>query len=198
MIQRDSVIYAAMIGWHGKRKRLFGDNSIRAQLKPEFNVPYKVLTNTFEAVIYVLIFGMLFTYMCMPWYVYLFAIILVVVVKMMRQKEQYKSIEYNFYATRLEYKEGFYNRERLLEYECIREIVMTQNILERLFGIGTIRIFTDFTKATNSKDINIMDFLRVNQYRLKRIYRNSIPIHCLTSVHKQYELVKRIINEGTE
>lgn len=182
-----------MIGCHGKRKEFFEDNRIKVQLKSDFNLLYKVLANTFKATIYVLAFGMLIAYMYMPWYIYPLAIMLIAAAKMMLEEAQYENTEYNFYATKLEYKDGLYNKSRVLKYEDIREIIMTQNVFERLFGIGTIRILINFTDAINSNEMH-----EKHKNRIKFRFSNGIKIPCVSNVHEQHELIKRIINEGTE
>ena len=56
-------------------------------------------------------------------------------------------------------------------------------ILERMFKIGTIRIFTNATNGYNEN----------NGAR----NRNGIYIHCITDVKEKYEQIKAIIDEGT-
>ena len=102
-------------------------------------------------------------------------------------KKQYNNLEYNFYATKVEYVDGFLNKEeKELKYKHIREVTMTQSILERLCAIGTIRIFTNASSGDygNNRNNNMNG-------------RNGIYIHCVKNVQEQYKKIKEIIDEGT-
>ena len=93
---------------------------------------------------------------------------------------QYDNIRYDFYGNRVEYIDGFLNRERKeLKYKYVREVTMSQNVLERLCGIGTIKI------STNAFSHNSMRGM------------NGIFIHCVEDVEEQYKIIKQIIDEGT-
>ena len=64
---------------------------------------------------------------------------------------------------------------------------MSQGIFERIFKIGTIRIFTNATSGVyNGRNHNGMRG------------RNGIYIHCIENVKEQYEKIKQIIDEGSE
>ena len=100
---------------------------------------------------------------------------------------QYKNLSYNFYTTKVEYVDGFLNKEeKELKYKFIREVTMSQSILERMCGIGTIRIFTNASSGNiNSRNHNSMRG------------RNGVYIHCIEDVKQQYQAIKQIIDEGT-
>ena len=114
-------------------------------------------------------------------------VIVCVAIKLIFEKIQYDNLEYNFYATKAEYIDGFLNKEQKeLKYKYIREVTMTQNILERIFHIGTIRIFTNASSG-----------MTYNNKHNKMYGKNGLAIHCIENVKEQYQKVKDIIDEGT-
>ena len=111
-----------------------------------------------------------------------------VAIKLIFEKLQYDALEYNFYATKVEYKDGFLNKEeKELKYKYIREVTMNKSILERIFNIGTIRIFTNASSGTT-----------YNSKHNKMYGKNGLAIHCIKDVKEQYQKIKNIIDEGTE
>ena len=168
------------------------DNEIRYTIKPEFNLLYKFITNLGRSLLYLLIICFIFTNLYKLWFIYPGTALITIgimlgyiIIKMFFEKMQYNKLEYNFYLTKIEYKDGFLNKEeKELKYKSIREITMNQNILERLCGIGTIRIFTNASSGFGNP-------------REKGRSINGIYIHCVKNVQEQYKLVKQIIYEGT-
>lgn len=182
------------MGEQETKREIVEDNRIRFQLKPEFNIPYKLLSNIWYAFVYMFLICFLFTNLYKLWFIYpttLFITIAIMAIyvigKMIFAKMQYDDLEYNFYATKVEYKDGFLNKEeKELKYKYIREVTMSQNILERLCGIGTIKIFTNASSGVyNGRNHNSMKG------------KNGIYIHCANDVEKQYRIIKQIIDEGT-
>lgn len=178
----------------GQSKKIIEDNSLRIQVKPEFNVGYKLLGAIWRALVYMFLICFCATNLYILWEVYpstllitIGIMILYVIIKLSFEKKQYNDLEYNFYATKIEYKDGFLNKEeKELKYKHIREVTMTQNILERIFGLGTIRIFTNASSGGYNGGYN-------NSMR----GRNGIFIHCVEDVQEQYRTIKQIIDEGT-
>ena len=76
--------------------------------------------------------------------------------------------------------------EKELKYKYIREVTMSQNILERVFNIGTIKIFTNASSGST-----------YNSKHNKMYGKNGLGIHCIENVKEQYAKVKEIIDEGT-
>ena len=99
----------------------------------------------------------------------------------LRKGDEYKSMP------KVEYKDGFLNKEeKELKYKYVREVTMSQNILERLCCIGTIRIFTNASSGVYNGG---------NHGSMRG--RNGIYIHCVDDVEEQYKIIKQIIDEGT-
>jgi len=182
------------VGEQAQRREVVEDNRIRFQLKPEFEVLYQLLSNIGHALVLMFFICFLFTNLYKLWFIYpstllitIGIMVVYVVGKMIFGKMQYDDLEYNFYATKVEYKDGFINKEeKELKYKYIREVTMSQNLLERFCGIGTIRIFTNASSGGYSGR---------NHSSMKG--RNGLYIHCVDNVQEQYRIIKEIIDEGT-
>ena len=177
-------------------KRKENDNTVKFQLKPKFNWGYKIITTGLSALLWVLIIALwlseslvqlLLLFPALP-VIVLTITVAYVAIKFIFEKLQYDALEYNFYATKVEYKDGFLNKEeKELKYKYIREVTMNKSILERIFNIGTIRIFTNASSGTT-----------YNSKHNKMYGKNGLAIHCIKDVKEQYQKIKNIIDEGTE
>ena len=78
-------------------------------------------------------------------------------------------------------------KEKELKYKYIREVTMSQNIIERLFGIGKIKVFTNASSGMNN-----------GAYGNSMRNRNGIQIHCVENVEEQYKKVKELIDNGSQ
>lgn len=168
----------------GQKTEKVEDNSIRFSLKPQFNMLYQILTSWREIVVLFLAAYFNTDFPIIP---IGFLIIIYVVVKIIIRNMQYKSLAYNFYTTKVEYVDGFLNKEeKELKYKFVREVTMSQSILERICGIGTIKIFTNASSGGYSgRDHSSMKG------------RNGLYIHCVDNVQEQYRIIKEIIDEAT-
>ncbi len=178
-----------------KNNEIKEDGTVKFQLKPKFNWGYKFITVGALTLLWVIIIAfwlseslveLLILFPTLPQIV-IAIVAIYIVIKLIFEKLQYDALEYNFYTTKVEYKDGFLNKEeKELKYKYIREVTMSQNILERIFNIGTIRIFTNASSGTtyNSKHNNMYG-------------KNGLGIHCIKNVKEQYQKVKELIDEGT-
>lgn len=172
------------------------EDILRLELKPTFKFSYKFLGNFFKC------FGMvfiLFFYIGMELYLFemfnnaaiivgLFVFVIVFsILKTFFDKAQYNSLEYNFYNTKIQYRDGFINKEeKELKYRYIREVTMSKSIIERMFGLGTINIFTNASSGGSGGSHGNMNG------------RNGIHIHCVENVEEEYRKIKQIIDEGID
>lgn len=171
------------------------DNVVKFRLKPEFNIGYKFLSALWQVIVFLFFINVFFIKLYVLWVVFpitivitLIAVMLYITIKMFFEGKQYDNLEYNFYNKKIEYIDGFINKEeKELKYKYIKEITMTQNIFERMFGLGTIRIFTNASSGGYGGNNH-------NSMKMK----NGIFIHCVEDVKNQYNHIKRIIDEGTE
>lgn len=175
-------------------KEIKKDNEIKFQLKPEFNLMYKLTKSIGNVILYLILLFLVVPSLFVLLLLFPITIIIAVAIiagiigiKIIFDKKQYDNLEYNFYATKVEYIDGFLNREeKELKYKYIREVTLSQSILERICGIGTIKIFTNA-----SSDM----YMGRNHNSLKG--KNGIYIHCVRGVQEQYKKIKQIIDEGT-
>lgn len=163
------------------------DDFIIYKLKPKFDIFYKFLNTFFRVILFILIMNETISLLNDTMStIFLVLIFIYILGDLIIQKMQYDKLEYNFYKEKVEYKDGFFNKEeKELKYSSIREVTMSQNVLERFCGIGKIKIYTT---ASN------------NNYNRKnsRSFQNGIFIHCVSNVEKQYKTIKKIIDEGTK
>lgn len=60
------------------------------------------------------------------------------------KKKQLQHMRYDFYKTKVEYSDSFLNKaEKEVKYKHIRECVLHRSVLNRIFGLGTIILFTN-------------------------------------------------------
>lgn len=157
------------------------DKEIMTTLKPKYIVGYNILSNplTLSVIVYFSLgSSSRFIFKDMDttniFYSAIFLLIIVIGNEIVRYFS-YKKIEYNFYKNKLEYRDGFINiEEKEIKYSAVREVVMSQNIIERLFGLGTIRIYTSASNGTSSA--------------------NGIMIHALPNLKENYNNIKKIID----
>lgn len=172
------------------KRGIVEDNSIKFQLKPEFNILYQFLSSLWNGLIILFVFGYCFGLIRLYFYLPVFPIaflLIYIAIKMLFGNMQYKKLNYNFYTTKIEYVDGFLNKEeKELKYKFVREVTMSRSVFERICGIGTIKIFTNASSGgyTGGNHNNMQG-------------RNGILIHCISNVEEQYKIVKRIIDEGT-
>jgi len=172
------------------------DTKVIFSVKPVFIVPYKLIVNVIQSLPIFLFFAIIFHELDIEAlknmnFLYLFIIVIIImaiylIVKMILESKQYKELEYNFYKTKVEYKDSFLTKEeKEVQYKFVREVELTQNVLERLFGIGTIRIYTNASTGTyNAK----------NHENIQG--RNGIYLHCIENVEEQYKIIKKTIEES--
>ncbi len=179
---------ASIDGEQKPKEKKVEDNTVKYQIKPSFKWGYKLLTNcAYAALIILIIFGYSLGEAIdeIPEFVGMVVgvAVVIILIKLFFENIQYKNLEYNFYNTKVQYKDGFLNKEeKELKYRYIREVTMHQNILERAFKIGTIRLFTNASSGYGSKG-NTM---------------NGINIHCVENVNEQFKKIRELIDEATE
>ena len=171
------------------------DKEVKLQLKPTFKFLYKFLTTLGSAIVWVIIVSLWIfpdfdevqdavTFTKTIWGIIAIVFVLYIVIKMIIEKIQYSHYEYNFYNTKVEYIDGFLNKEeKELKYKHIREVALRQNIIQRMFNIGTIRVFTNATSGYKGNNRNL----------------NGLNIHCIENPQEQYKKVKELIdNESAD
>lgn len=89
------------------------------------------------------------------------------------RKAQYDNYSYDFYNTKVIYKDGFFNKtEKEIRYKHIREVVMRESFFQRFFNLGTIILYTNAETG----------------------YGNGIYIQNIENVNDTYKKIKEIID----
>ena len=82
-------------------------------------------------------------------------------------KKQYDSYCFDFYKTKVIYRDSFLNlSEKEVKYKYIREVTMRQSFFQRFFNIGNIILFTN-AETGYGNGINIVSVENVQD-----VYRN--------------------------
>jgi membrane protein YdbS with pleckstrin-like domain len=80
-----------------------------------------------------------------------FVMFLVPVIMYFVKYATYRASVYDFKSAHVEYSESFFNEEeKELTYDRVIEVVHTRNILQRMFGTGTIVLHTQATASSSS------------------------------------------------
>lgn len=149
----DDVIYCTNCGNNLKKsikvENKIEDNQILLRVKPTFKFGYQVLPSLIRYSFIIIIFaiivciasveaGLVLGLICFI----IFGIILTINTAI--KKKQFNSYVYDFYKTKVIYKDSFLNiSEKEVKYKHIREVTLRQTFMQRLFNIGTIILFTN-------------------------------------------------------
>lgn len=86
--------------------------------------------------------------------------------------KQYKAYNYDFYKTKVVYKDSFINiSEKEVKYKYIREVYLRRTFFQRLFGLGSIILYTNAESG----------------------FGNGICINDLSNSEEIYKKIKEII-----
>jgi len=95
------------------------------------------------------------------------------IIIMFINKLQYNKYHYDFYKTKIIYRDSFLNiTEKEVKYKFVREIVYTQTFVQRFFNIGNIMIYTNAESG----------------------FANGILIRSVENVKDVYDKVKKVID----
>ena len=125
------------------------DNNVVLSVKPKFKI-YVILPAliTFIIIEMFLIFAMVMseeTEEFLPVVLGMGAFwLLVIGISTLIQRKQYKCYKYDFYKTKVVYRDSFLNIcEKEVKYKFIREVTLMQGFIQRAFNLGTIVLFTN-------------------------------------------------------
>lgn len=125
------------------------DTEIQLKIKPSFKFGYMVLPSVIGFGIIILIFSLIIGVLepAAGLGVFLVSFLLMAIIlgiKTAINKKQYDSYCYDFYKTKVIYKDSFLNlSEKEVKYKYIREVTMRQTFIQRYFNIGNIVLFTN-------------------------------------------------------
>lgn len=130
-------------------ERNIKDTEIQLRVKPTFSLGYMVLPPLIIYSALIIIFSLMF---CMVSdiagiviaLICFILLALILCIKTAINKKQYDSYSYDFYKTKVIYKDSFLNlSEKEVKYKYIREVTMRQTFVQRYFNIGNIILFTN-------------------------------------------------------
>ena len=125
------------------------DTEIQLRIKPTFSFGYMVLPSLIIYSILIIIFSLILCIMSVIVGIVIALICFVLLalilgIKTAINKKQYDSYSYDFYKTKVIYKDSFLNlSEKEVKYKYIREVTMRQTFVQRYFNIGNIVLFTN-------------------------------------------------------
>lgn len=170
------------------------DNVVRMEIKPTFVWGYQILVMIKDILITLIVLeftclNIVYALVNAPaigWSI-IGIVSLVYIIKLFLKKAQYKNTSFRFLKTKVEYIDSFLNKEeKQLKYEHVRKVTMTQNIFERMFGIGRIRLYTNASSGYN------------NSRNHKQRGKNGVDIHCVSGVREKTNAIKQIIDDIVE
>ena len=91
-------------------------------------------------------------------------------------KKNYEVTSYKVYSDRIEFEEGFINHKyTTIKIEDVKEIHLTQNFLQRMVNIATVRFVTSANNSTVSTGISFCDIENSNYVyaKLKQIQESK-------------------------
>lgn len=110
--------------------------------------------------------------------------LVLIFIHMLLDKMQYNKIQYDFYSDRVEYKDGFLNiSQKELKYKFIREVAMTKNILERMFNLGTIHLYTNASSG-------------IRRSRHNASGGNGLALHCISDIEQVLPYIKNLVDSN--
>jgi membrane protein YdbS with pleckstrin-like domain len=125
------------------------DTDIQLRVQPTFKFGYMVLPSVIIFGIFILFISLMMGMISagVGLVVFLVSTLIMVIIlgiKTAINKKQYDSYCYDFYKTKVIYKDSFLNlSEKEVKYKYIREVTMRQTFIQRYFNIGNIVLFTN-------------------------------------------------------
>lgn len=125
------------------------DTEIQLRVKPSFKFGYMILPFLIMCVIIALLFSLAMSIVSAALGVLSFIVLSLIFafilgITTIINKKQYNSFCYDFYKTKVIYRDSFFNlSEKEVKYKYIREVTMRQTFIQRYFNIGNIILFTN-------------------------------------------------------
>ena len=148
------------------------DTEIQLRVKPTFKFGYMILPALIIYGIIILILSLMMAAISIGAafgvFIVGFGILSVVLGTIaILNKKQYDSYCFDFYKTKVIYRDSFLNlSEKEVKYKYIREVTMRQSFFQRFFNIGNIILFTN-AETGYGNGINIVSVENVQD-----VYRN--------------------------
>lgn len=148
------------------------DTDIQLRVQPTFKLGYMVLPLVIGFGIFILFFSLVMgavsaTAGIVTFLISTLIMVIILGIKVVINKKQYDSYCYDFYKTKVIYKDSFLNlSEKEVKYKYIREVTMRQTFIQRFFNIGNIVLFTNAETGFAS------GIFIINVENVQDVYRN--------------------------
>lgn len=158
-------------------KEKIPDTEVVLRVKPEFNFLYSNIGSIIAAIM-VIVMTLLMSFdvgfVAFGTGLFIAGIIMVfAIIGSFFRKAQINNMRYDFYRTKIEYSDSFLNKaEKEVKYKHIRETVLSRGIFERLFGFGSVILYTNAESGLG----------------------NGIVISCLKNSEQVYKQIKDLLN----
>ena len=153
-------------------ERNIPDTEIQLNVKPTFSFGYMVLPSLIIWSIFIIIFSVILGVADVSVGIGIAVVCFIVLalilgIKTAINKKQYDSYSYDFYRTKVIYKDSFLNlSEKEVKYKYIREVTMRQTFIQRYFNIGNIILFTNAETGLGN------GIFIVNVKNVQEVYKN--------------------------
>ena len=124
------------------------DKEIQLQVKPTYKFGYMALPSL---LVYIFLIAItLFIFISVDFLVGMVITFITIIIfggiwgiQVAINRKQYKNYTYDFYKTKVIYKDSFLNvSEKEVKYKYIREITMRQTFIQRYFDLGSVILYT--------------------------------------------------------
>jgi membrane protein YdbS with pleckstrin-like domain len=167
----------AAVGSQAKKE---ADNEVICHIKPTFKFFYESIGVLILIIVLIIAFGSISIAtedgsILMAAVIISIMIFILFAIGLWIKSMQYKAYNYNFYKTKVIYRDSFLNlSEKEVKYRHIKETVMYQSFIQRFFNIGTIIMYTNAESG----------------------FSNGIFIRSVYDVKDVFKRLKDIVNEG--
>lgn len=151
------------------------DEEILLKVKPTFKLAYMILPNLllYFFMLILVITPVLFVNLSSALTVFLSLFVVLVIVLIIRafiNKKQYENCTYDFYKTKVVYKDRYINlAEKEVKYKYIREVVMVQGVIQKMFKLGSIILYTSAESAANGIYVSNIENVEETYKKIKEI-----------------------------
>lgn len=154
------------------------DNEVIFTIKPTFKLFYYLCGILVSVILIFVVFVIMAGYaeieeMIIGGWIVSGIILILGLIYVVFKAVQIKNMEYKFYRTKVEYTDSFLNKtQKEVKYKYIRETLLSRRIFDRIFGFGTIILFTNAETS----------------------FGNGIFIPCIVNSEEQYKKIKELLD----
>lgn len=104
------------------------------------------------------------------------------------KKLNYSRTEYQFFADRLEFEEGFFSiNEKVIMFRDVREVTLRKGILQRIYGLGTIYLATLATGTNSYRN-------PFGALGLGNVSASGVSVRDITEPDQMFDKIRQIVD----